>query len=132
MSTDTDRFLPDLLREIRDDWDLDTAIKFAERFGGTVTYVPQTVKGGAAIAETMGEPFLAWLVERRAGRPTVVPLGPHSSYRKRIQFIRALLKEGRPVNEIVRLAKCHERTVRRHQSALQDNSSVSSQGQFGF
>lgn len=120
-------FLPDLLREVKDGWGLDTALEFAEVFGGKVIYVPQQAAPDHPVAKAMGCDFLAWLIDRRRGGvPLVVPLGPQSSYRKRIQLIRRLLQEGQPINEIVRLTRCHERTVRRHKEALKGEGVLSS------
>lgn len=114
---DTD-FLPDLLRRIAGKFGLGVALQFADDFGGREIKLPAKASPDHAIAKAVGLPVLAWLLKHRhPGEKLVVPLGPLSTYSRRIATIRRMLREDAPTERIVREIRCHERTIRRHRAA---------------
>ena len=113
--------LPDLLRRLAERFGLAIALRFAADFGGRLLYLPKKAASDHHIAVAVGLPVLEWLIgEFRPGEKVLVPLGPHSSYSRRIAEIRRLLQAGESAATIVQIVQCHGRTVRRHRKTLRE------------
>jgi len=113
-------WLPQVLFEVAERFDLATALKFADVYGGKRLYIPQQAGPEHPIAATFGAEILEWLVARWGGAALLVPLGPASSYTRRVAEIRRMLQAGEDSATIIRAVGCHERTLTRHRKALKD------------
>jgi hypothetical protein len=109
--------LPGLLAELARAEGRETAIAFAERFGGQELSVPVRAQPHHRIAKAFGERVLAWLVGRHGGEKIVVPLGPTSAAKRQRAAIDRLIGEGRTNNQIVQALHVTWRTVQRRRAA---------------
>jgi hypothetical protein len=105
-------WLPHLLREMSEAFDLRTALRFAEQFGGRYLRLPAAAGPEHPVAVSMGVPVLAWLVDRhyRMERITV-PKGPSRDRAQMAALIRGLAAEHRTADQIAAATGLHVRTV---------------------
>jgi len=105
-------WLPNLLREMSERFDLRTALRFAEQFGGRYLRLPVSAQPEHPVAEVMGVAVLAWLVDRhdRMERITV-PKGPSRDRAQMAALIRGLTAEHRTADQIAAATGLHVRTV---------------------
>lgn len=121
-------WLPHVLFELADALGQPAALRFAAEFGGRRLAVPEEARPDHPVAQRCGIEVLAWLVSRWPGEPILVPLGPQSSYNRRIGEIRRMLQDGEDAATIVRAVGCHERTIFRHRRTLKDRRQDDRQG----
>jgi DNA-binding CsgD family transcriptional regulator len=105
-------WLPHLLFDMARRFGLDTALRFAQRHGGTLIYLPVRPAAGHEIAQAFGQPLLAWLIEHQGGGQRVlVPMGPSQSQAQREAAVRSLTAQGLRKGQIARKLGIHVRTV---------------------
>ncbi len=121
-------WLPHMLFELAQAFDLALVLRFAAEFGGRRLPVPRQAHADHPVAREFGIEVLDWLVARWPGETPMVPLGPQSSYTRRIGEIRRLLQAGEDSATIVRAIGCHERTLFRHRATLKERRQDQRQG----
>lgn len=105
-------WLPNLLREMAEDFDLATALRFAAAYGGRYLHLPAKPRADHSVARAFGEPVLAWLIARYGEvERIVVPMGPSAADSRLAATIRRLVAEGRTANDIAGRVGLHVRTV---------------------
>lgn len=108
--------LPNLLREIRDEFGLEAALTLAQHFGGQEVKLPLKPHADHPIAIRVGLPLLAFLVARSGGERITIPMGPRHPDKlraaERTQQVQRLTAEGWSAAEIARHLAMHERSVR--------------------
>ena len=108
--------LPQLLRDLADATDQDTAHKLAETWGGRRLYVPK--QPTAKLVDVLGRAAAAWLCRTYGGARIMVPMGPTKRAARHSSRIAELIKADLSVTEIAALVGVSERTVERHRSRL--------------
>ena len=107
-------WLPTLLREMAEAFDLRTALRFAELWGGQFLHLPAAARPDHPVAQELGLPVLAWLISRHDHlERVVVPKGPRRAPSANKAAIAALLQR-RPaptLNEMARATGLHVRQV---------------------
>ncbi len=105
-------WLPHLLFDMARAFGLDTALRFADRHGGTLIYLPVKPAPGHEIARDFSVKLLAWLIEHQGGGQRVlVPMGPKESQAQREAAVRSLTAQGMRKSQIARKLGIHVRTV---------------------
>ena len=116
-------FLPAVLTEIRERFDWQLAIDFANAYGGQRLYIPEQPTVIHGIAQKFGVELLAFLVERYGGRTEItVPMGPTGSFQAQRALIRTLLMEGLSNGKVAKLARCHIRTVENARAKMRNEA----------
>jgi hypothetical protein len=123
-------WLPHVLFEMAEAFGQPVALRFAAEFGGRRLSLPQVEHPDHPVAELFGLEVLSWLIERWPGTALLIPLGPHSSYKRLIAETRRMLANGEDNATITRVVGCHERTVFRHRRALREKKDDGLQGYF--
>lgn len=114
-----------LLGEVAEAFDLDTALRLAQEFGGREVKLPQVARPEHPIAQRVGLPVLAWLIKHLGHGRVVIPMGPRHPDRVRAAFRRAEVarrtKEGESAARIAAALGIHERMVWYIREALRDD-----------
>ena len=116
--TEKTTWLPSILFDLNQLFGARITLRFSAEFGGRHLYVPQEASADHRIAQTVGLNVMEWLVENYGGEYTLIPLGDHSSYTKRVNHVRRMVAEGETLGTITRVVHCHERTVFRHRAKV--------------
>jgi hypothetical protein len=129
MTEPSDRiWLPHVLFELAETFGLPVALRFAAEFGGRRLAVPEEAHGDHPVARQFGIAVLEWMIDQWGPQNLLIPLGPQSSYNRRIGEIRRLLQAGEDAATIVRAVGCHERTIFRHRRTLKERRQDERQG----
>jgi hypothetical protein len=113
MTTKTVRVdLPGVLYELAQQFGLETALKFADFYGGLrITIGTRPLRQDSDLVKAMGWPVARYLQKIYGAGPLLVPIGPASEYKKRTRLLRQMIASGESTSRIVRLCRVHTRTV---------------------
>ncbi len=119
--------LPGVLNEIADVVGIDAAMKIATTFGGTDAYIPAKPTDNHWLVALLGRPtaialcnhFATWSGQG-CGIRISIPLGPASYLASRTALIRSLIREGKSVREIARIAQISQRAVYRQKKIMRE------------
>jgi DNA-binding NarL/FixJ family response regulator len=138
-------WLPNLLRELRDVFGQERALKLARELGGQSLKLPVQPRPDHPIARAVGVDVLTWLIAQHArGERITIPQGPEQGVTNASEVVaaavqagispraiarqamalrraevRKLIRQGFKPNEIAAATGMHERSVRTHRSELQ-------------
>ena len=124
-------WLPALLRAMTEEFDLDTALRFAGTFGGEYLYLPREASAEHPVAATFGLPVLRWLMASPFGGTQtriVVPRGPDQDRAQREAAVAQLTAEGLTASQIARRLKVHVRTVHSARTRIHEAAMAGRQG----
>ena len=118
-------WLPNLLREMAEAFDLRTALRFGELFGGRYLHLPAEARPDHKVAVALGVPVLQWLIDRhdRLERITV-PKGAHQDRAQMAALIRHMTAQRATADEIAVATGLHVRQVHRWRARLQAEESA--------
>ena len=127
--TERDRpWLPHMLFEMAEEFGLAVALRFGAEFGGHRLPIPEKPVDDHPVAAAFGMDVLVWMIKRWPKSNPLVPLGPHSPYKRLIAETRRLLQDGEDSAAIIRAVGVHERTIYRHRKALNERCQDGRQG----
>lgn len=112
-------WLPHLLREMADAFDLPTAMAFANRFGGRYLHLPSRASAEHPVARALGadgERVLAWLIAQHDPLARIVPpRGPQEDHAQLLRLVAGMKNRTPPAttNEIAEATGLHVRRVER-------------------
>lgn len=114
----TVRYVPRLLRDLAEDFGDARMLKFAMAFGGRRLYIPVRAHDNHPVAQAAGMDVLRWLCKRHGGELVTFPTGARSMMAETAALVRSLVERGLTVDQIVRQARVHTRTVHRMRERL--------------
>lgn len=82
-----------------------------DRFGGERIHIPLKAHDRGRLGAALSSEHIAALVRAIGGETIDVPLGGRSLERRRLATVKAMLREGAKINEIVRQAPASRRYV---------------------
>lgn len=112
--TEARPWLPHLLREMAEAFDLRAALRFGELFGGRYLHLPAEARPDHPVAQALGVAVLQWLIDRhdRLERITV-PKGCHQDRAQMAALMRQLMARGDTADQIAAATGLHVRQVHR-------------------
>jgi hypothetical protein len=116
-ATDTDGW-PEVLRAVAEECGVGVALALAGAFGGRELYVPRPENIGEdhPLAIALGLAAARLAAAALGAGSLMIPLGPASTFHRRLAAMRRLRREGKSNGEAARLLGVHRRTVElRHQ-----------------
>lgn len=129
-------WLPALLRDMADQFDLATAMVFANRFGGRYLHLPARATTDHPVARALGangERVLAWLIDRHDRLARIVPpRGPQDDNAQLLRLVAAMKARVPPAttNEIAEATGLHVRRVERIVARLRQAEAARQPGLF--
>jgi hypothetical protein len=114
--------LPEVLYRVSKAFGLETALKVADALGGTHVTIGQKVTANSALAKAAGLDVALFLKKHYGHGRLLIPLGPASAYKSRTRLLRQLIAGGESTTRIVKLVRCHTRTVEWNRQQLRKRS----------
>ena len=112
--------LPEVLSDIAQATDTETALKIAGAYGGIRVYIPARPNADHWLTRLVGpekaQKVSAALVADQGGIDILMPMGPSAAKRARWQRMQRMIDDGLPKRQIARAVGCHERTVQAHRN----------------
>lgn len=121
-------WLPNLLREMSEAFDLKAALRFAELWGGRYLHLPAEPRPDHPVAQALGVAVLAWLIDRhdRLER-IIVPKGPRLGRSATELAVAEALRQRKTVNEIAIATGLHVRRVHAVKAKLAREAATATQ-----
>ena len=111
--------MPELLVWIEDELGPEAVWRLTENHGGTSIFIPRKV-GRSHLLETLGEPLLAWLIDKLGTGHLNIPAGPSAAPSKRLSYVRAAIAQNKTSPQIAQELGCDARTVQRAAKRLRE------------